>query len=447
MKRSLTLQCLGGLTLGVLAGAALAQLQTSSVESWRQAADTTIQLWTNALRMMVTPLIVTQLFTAISAQAGPKGEARKLGLLIPSVFAGLLIFTALLAMAVMAGLLSLPILGDLSPGHPAAPPAGVAEVTGAVARGSWMDELIPPNLFAAASSNSILGLMLFAIVFGLAARRVEPELKRSLDNGSRGVRDALFVLIGWLVRFAPVVLFALGLRSALSSGLAIGRVLLAYTILSLIVFAVCTLALYPLIALLGGIAPGRLARALFPAQATAVATRSSLATIPSLLQEADRTLQLPEKVSGTVIPLAGAMLKLSRAASSPMKLIFLSWLLGVPLGVKEVAVFVLTVMLMSTTNPGIPRVVTVPRNLALYVGFGIAPDYVLLLGATTGITDILQTVLNSTGYMSANVLVARLLSPAQRPAGKQPVGSSGVLTPAQATMSAGLKSGSGGTGT
>jgi len=431
VKRSLTLQCLGGLTLGVLAGAALAQLQTSSVESWRQAADTTIRLWTNALRLVVTPLVVAQLFSSIATQAGPKGEGRKLGLLIPSVFAGLLIFTALLAIATMAGLLSLPNVGGLSPGHPPGAPSGGAEVADAAARGSWVDELIPPNLFAAASSNSILGLMLFTIAFALAARRVSPELKSSLDRAARGVRDALFVLIDWLIRFAPVALFGLGLRAASSSGLAIGRVLVVYTILSLIGFAVCTLALYPLITLLGGVRLGRLARALFPAQAAAVATRSSLATMPLLLQEADRTLQLPEKVSATVIPLAGAMLKLSRAASSPMKLIFLAWLLGVPLGVKEVAVFILVVMLMSTTNPGIPRVVTVSRNLPLYVSLGIAPDYVILLGATTAITDVLQTLLNSTGYMGANVLVARLLATKRRSTAEQPVAASDVFVPGE----------------
>ena len=443
VKRSLTLQCLGGLTLGVLAGAALAQFQAPSVESWRKAADTTIQLWTNALRLVVTPLVVAQLFASISAEAGPKGEGRKLGLLIPSVFAGLLIFTALLAMATMAGLLSLTIVGGLSPGHPPAAPSVAAEAADAAAQGSWVDQLVPPNLFAAASSSSILGVMLFTVAFALAARRINPGLKHSLDQGARGVRDALFVLVDWLIRFAPLALFGLGLRAASSSGLAIGRVLVVYTILSLIVFVVCTLALYPLIALLGGVGLGRLARALFPAQATAAATRSSLATLPSLLQESERILQLPEKVSATVIPLAGAMLKLSRAASNPMKLLFLAWLLGVPLGVKGVVVFVLLALLLSTTTPGIPRVMSASRTLPLYVSLGIAPEYVILLGATTAITDVIQTVLNSTGYMGANVLVARLLATKRRTTAEPQVPASEIFVPGP-VVSAGLEAGGGG---
>jgi hypothetical protein len=59
------------------------------------------------------------------------------------------------------------------------------------------------------------------------------------------------------------------------------------------------------------------------------------------------------------------------------------------------------------------------RSLPAFVAVGIAPEYVFLFGATTAILDVFLTVLNSTGYLSATVLVSRLI--ARREARGQPV--------------------------
>ena len=416
MKRSLTFQCLFALALGILAGTMLGELSPNSAESWREGANVLIQLWTNALRLVAMPLVIAQVFAAISIPTGVQGESRRLGLLIPAVFGGLLVITALIAIVLMSGMLTLPVVQSLSPSMTLATSTGAATAADP-GGGSWVNELVPPNLFAAASGNSILALMLFTIAFALAARRIAPELKQTLDQGARAVRDAFFVLVGWLIKVAPLVLLALGLRAATSTGLGIGKVLVVYTVLSSLVFVLCTLALYPLTVLLGGVSPGALARALVPAQAAAAASRSSLATVPVLLKESNERLRLPEKVSALVLPLAGAMLKLSRAASSPMKLVFLAGVLGIPLGVKQVAVFTLTILILSSTTPGVPRVLSGGgRSLPAYVSIGIPPDYVLLLGASIAVADVIETVLNSTGYMSANVIVSRLLTRIRAPA-------------------------------
>ena len=98
VKLSLTAQCILCLLLGILAGSAASGLQPDALSPWLRVGDAAIQMWTNALRLVVLPLVVAQLFVAIAAHRGAAGEATKLSFLIPAVF-GLFAFTALLAIA------------------------------------------------------------------------------------------------------------------------------------------------------------------------------------------------------------------------------------------------------------------------------------------------------------------------------------------------------------
>lgn len=411
MKLSLTAQCILGLLLGILVGTAASQLHPEARGPWIGVADAAILMWTNALRLVVLPLVVTSLFVAIASHRGAKGDATKLGLLIPMVFLGLFLFIALCTIALGSGLLRLPAFASLSlsgiEATPQAPTSGAAGSGGAF---SWLSGLIPSNLFAAASADAILALMLFTLAFAMAARRLAPPLQQSLETGFRAVRDTMFILVGWLLRLAPPVLFAIAFRSASRSGLEIGGVLLTFVVLWAIVLVFCIAALYPVATLGAGVPLGRFARALFPAQVTGAATRSSVAAVPVLLHEAEATLRVPSRISALVIPTGAAILKLSQAVSPPIRLLFLAHLLGLSIGPQQIVVFVVTIVLLSPSVPGVPRVMSGSTSMPAYVAAGIPPEYVLLLAPLNAIADVLLTVLNTTGYMTANVLVARLLS-------------------------------------
>lgn len=428
MKLSLTAQCVLGLLLGALVGLAAASVQPEALSPWLAAADVTITMWTNALRLVVLPLVITQLFLAL-AQRAAKGTATKLGVLTPIVFIGLLVFTWLATIAMVSGLLRLPVFADLSLSGVVLDQVPASGVAGSATGLAWLTDLIPSNLFAAASANQILSLMLFTLAFALASRRLAPPLLESLRTAFQAVRDVMFILVGWLVLLSPPILFALAFRSATSSGLELGGALLAFLVLWMLVLVINVAAHYPLAALGAGIPPARYARALFPAQMVAVATRSSVATVPVLLREAEATLRVPSKISALVIPLGAATLKLSQGVSPPIRLLFLAHLLGLSIGPQQLLIFCLTVVLMSPAIAGVPRVVSGSTNLPAYVAAGIPPEYVLLLAPLNGLVDFLLTVLNTTGYMTANVLIARLVSSRSAPAEDGVVVGGGERTP------------------
>jgi len=69
----------------------------------------------------------------------------------------------------------------------------------------------------------------------------------------------------------------------------------------------------------------RFARAVLPAQLIAVSSSSSLASLPALIEGAERTLGLPARVTGFVLPLAVSTFKLAAPVSWTVGALFVGW--------------------------------------------------------------------------------------------------------------------------
>lgn len=391
---------------GLACGLALKGPASSASTPVLFVIDSFIRAWTNGLRAVVLPLIISQLFLAVGAHELSAKRSGRLGVSVAAVFAGLLVMTAALTLPGVMAMLRLPAFASLSLPAPAA--AAGAAAAGAGSALAWVDRFVPSNVVAAASGDNILPVMLFTCLFALASRRITAGVE-SLSQIARAVGDTSFVLLRWLMVAAPAVVFALTCKMTNDVGLLVGGVVLSFVVIESVALVGALGALYPLSGLLGrtGLLP--FARAAAPAQVAALTTRSSLATVPSLMMASEKVLGLAPEVTAAVIPLAGATLKLSRAVSNTTKLLFLAHVLGISLSPGQVAVFMGTVLLMSPSTPGVPTVTSASRSLPAYVAAGIPAEYVVLLSATTWMTDMLMTVLNSTGYLASAVLVQRVL--------------------------------------
>jgi Na+/H+-dicarboxylate symporter len=159
--------------------------------------------------------------------------------------------------------------------------------------------------------------------------------------------------------------------------------------------------------LFGHIPLRRFARAVAPAQAMAVATRSSLASLPALIGGAQRELGDRPGITGFVLPLSVATFKINTPLSDLIGPLFLAHLYGVPLSTAQIATMTLVTIAMSFSNPGIPSgglfVVTAPVLLSV----GLPLEGIGLLIAADAIPDIFATVINVTGDMTVAAIVAR----------------------------------------
>lgn len=152
----------------------------------------------------------------------------------------------------------------------------------------------------------------------------------------------------------------------------------------------------------------------------AISTRSSLATLPSLL-ESVKSLRLSDSISSFVLPLSVSTFKVHRTISDSVELFFLAHLFGISLEVTDVATFFFMALILSFSSAGIPSGGFGLSTLPAFLAIGIPMEGVLLLAAVDIIPDVFKTVLNVTGDMSATAVVARLVGSRSMPDVLQPI--------------------------
>lgn len=403
-----TLATLGGLALGLALGIALHATGSRVAIEIASRVGTIGTLWTNALRMMVLPIVVTNLLLAIARV----GDTRDVGRL---AWRSLLVFTLLLAAGAAFALTVTPwALRGYSPGAGALGSLSnvsrdaAAAVAGAKALSldDWLVGLLPTNVLRAAADDEILPIVLFTALFALALTRVRAERRQPVIALFEGLNDAALALLHWVLIVAPIGVFALGLLLGAHTGSAsLGAFAYWVALVSGVILAFTAL-LYPLTVLLARVPLSRFARAALPAQTVAVATRSSLASLPALIEGSSAHLALPPAVTGLVLPLAVSTFKVNRTLSSVSKVLFLGALYGVHLSAGQLASFVVLVVLVSFSTPGIPSGGTI-ATIPLYLAAGIPIEGVVMLNALDAIPDIFKTLANVTGDLSAAALVAR----------------------------------------
>lgn len=404
-RLSFTTLSLLALVLG-LAGGLAAQLSNSApllgLASWLSPIGS---IWINAIRMTVIPIVLTSLVLAVAGGADARTIGR-LGTLSVTSFVTMLVFGGVVTALVMP-----PILSAFPPGSLSFGPAGAAGSASAGGSGAsfveWLVRLVPTNPFKAAAEGDILPLLVFTVPFALALTRLRPETRKSVLDVTRAVSEALFVMLRWILWLAPLAVFCLTYDLTARTGLTgLGAVGAFIAIVSALLIGF-TLLLYPLATVVGRVPLLQFARAVRQAQIVAASTRSSLASLPALLQGVERHLHLPPAVTAFVLPLAVTMLRMNRTISSPAKLLFLAHAYAIQLEPFQIVTFIATVTLLSFTTPGVPStgsLVTLP----VYVSFGIPVEGVVILGAVDAVPDIFKTVTNVTADAAVTTVVARL---------------------------------------
>jgi Na+/H+-dicarboxylate symporter len=270
----------------------------------------------------------------------------------------------------------------------------------------WLVGLLPPNPVEAAAEGAILPLVMFTVVFGVAATRVAPEYRDTVNRAAKAVSETILVVVDWILATAPIGVFALTLNLAAQTGASVIAAVAGFLAVVTILLVTATAVLYPLVRILAGIPVGRFARACAPAQAVGFSTRSSLASLPPLMEEADRTLRLRPEVSGLVLPAAVSVFKYASPISRIVGTFFVASLFGVELGALEIASLAGGMGLLSFYSPGIPSgglFVVAP----LWMAFGLPMEGIGILIALDLIPDMILTTANVTGNMAVAAIVEK----------------------------------------
>lgn len=404
---SLTARVLIALVAGLLAGAAIAALDSPALRAVAAVIEPVGTIWVRALQMTLIPLVVALLVTGIIGTV-TTGATGRLGATAVAVFLALLVGTA-----IVSGIVGIPLVSRI-PIDPATTEMMRATADSSVlatarqlpAFSDLLVSTIPSNPVRAAADGAMLPLVTFAILFGLALARVRPDLRERVAAVFRAIADAMTVIIGWLIAVAPAGIFALSMTLVLRTGLGAVRALALYIALITAIIIAATLLLYLVAITVGRQPPVRFARALVPAQAIALSARSSMAALPAMVEGARTRLGLPSAVTSFVLPLAVTTLRLSTPIMWGVAIPFLARLYGIEIGVDTMLWLLAMSILLSFSVPGLPSA-SIFLMGPFITGLGIPIEALGFLIAADSIPDLFKGVLNVTGHVTSAAIVAR----------------------------------------
>ena len=403
---SKTYSILRALVVGLLLGVGSAAIGGGWVERTVAIVEPIGALWLNAMRMTIIPLVVSLVITGIAASA----EAARASRLAGRAF---LFFIISLWISSVLGAVLTPLflrLWPIAAGSADALRSAVVDAPAAAAVPGFADfmrSIVPTNPVAAAANDAILPLIVFTTLFAFALTRVPAEPRERLTAFFRAVADVMLVIIGWILRLAPLGVLALAYALGARAGASAFGALVHYVVIVSAVGVVIGALAYGVAVFGGGLSITRFARAIIPAQAVAISTQSSLASLPAMLRSAE-TLRVPVQASGLVLPLAVAIFRVTSPAMNIAVVIYVAHWLGIALGPTQIAAAVAVAAITTLSSVSLPGQITFVANIApIAMAVGIPIEPLMLLIAVENIPDIFRTVGNVTMDVAATTTIAR----------------------------------------
>jgi proton glutamate symport protein len=394
---------IAALVVGILTGMAVKE----QLPFLAQAANVIGTLWLNAMRMTVVPLVVALLVTGILQTATAAGAGRlatcatltMIGILWLVTIMSALVTPLLLSLFPMPGAAAASLkeaLGSMPP--PAAPPA-FSEI---------LMRIVPTNPIGAAVNNdSILPLIVFTIAFAFATAALPSEKRAIIAGFFEAIAQAMIVLIGWVLKLAPLGVFALGITLGKTAGVSAFGALAHYVLIVTAIGTIIMLSAYPLAVFGGRFKLSHFFSTILPAQAVAISTQSSLGTLPTMLTGV-RQLGVRDQTAEVTLPLAVAIFRATSPAMNLAVAIYVANWMGVSISPLQMAtgVTVAAVTTLGTISlPGTISFISSTAPICLAMGIPIEPLAILI--AIETFPDIMRTLGNVTMDMAVTGTIDR----------------------------------------
>ena len=394
--------------LYVLGGALLGFLIANLLPNWEWLDDSTLvakTIYLNALKMVVVPLIFFSLLSGVLNLRKSRNLSQVGGYT-------LIYYLGTTAIATLIGLTIVLIFNpwtDITPIsiNSQTDITFISENDGSLK--SVLLNLLNKmliNPFTALSEYNILGILTFAILFGLALATSLPEssqIPALIDQASA----AIYQLIGWVIKLLPIGIFAITFQLANSIGLGTFAALGELAIVVFLATLFHGLVVLPLIAwIFGGVGPGQLFTKIVQPLITALSTSSSAATLPVSMATAQDKFKVTPEISSVVLPLGATVNMDGTALFEGVAAVFLAQMFGIPLDPITITTIFLVAMMASIGAPGIPSGSMAGMQLVL-LSIGIPLEAIALLLIIERPLDTFRTAVNVEGDLVGCIFVSK----------------------------------------
>jgi len=408
-----------GLVAGVIFGFALQALYgagSTEINGTLEWTNVVANGYISLLYMIIMPLIVVSMISAVTKI----DEVTSLGKIGGSVVM-VLVFTTMLSSLVAIGitdLFSLSAEGMVSGEREAARLASIEGRQGRVENltvASMLVSFIPRNIFQSLSGGagpmSIISVVVFSILFGIAALKAmkeHPEHKDAFNKGIDVLQTIVMKLVQMVMSFTPYGVMALMTKVVASSNLSDILNLGKFIVASYVAIGIMFLVHGGLLSL-SGFNPKRFFSGVFPVLTFAFTSRSSAACIPLNVEAQTRKLGVPKAVANIAASFGATIGQNGCAGIYPTMLaVMVAPTIGVEVDFAFLAMLVGIVTISSFGVAGVGGGATFAAMIVL-PAMGLPIEIVALLISIEPLIDMARTALNVNGSMTAGVITSKML--------------------------------------
>src|SRR5574340_59677 len=404
-KTSLNAQIVFGAITGIVLGLALAGIgkESAAAQTGLYLSERIGTLFIDLLKMVLIPLV----FTSIAAGVANLRAHRQMHRVWKATL-GFFIFS--MALAIILGMTATNLV---RPGEGLQLAMFQDTMRGFQAQHMSLSEFIAhllhslfQNPVTALAQSNVLAVVVFALLLGIALV-VGGERYANILVLLQELLELMLMLVGWIMRLAPLGIMALLLKLAATQDIALLMKLAEFVVVVVATTLLHGVILLPLILyLVTGIGPLKFWRGARAALLTAFATSSSSATLPVTLRCVEQHLHVKRDIAGFVVPLGATLNMDGTALYEAAAALFIANLAGIDLNLMQQMIVFITAMLAAMGAPGIPSAGMVTMVVVLQ-SVGLPAEAIAILLPVDRLLDTFRTAVNVEGDMVGSLVVQK----------------------------------------
>ncbi|MFK8046646.1 MAG: dicarboxylate/amino acid:cation symporter [Crocinitomicaceae bacterium] len=271
-----------------------------------------------------------------------------------------------------------------------------------------LEDLVPDNIFSAATSNrNMLQIIFFAVFFGISLVLIPEEKGKVVKSFFSGINDVILKMVDLIMLAAPYGVFALLAALIVEAPKADLFVALGFYAMTVVLGLLTMIVLYVLIMkIFTKKSPLFFLNGIAPAQLLAFSTSSSAATLPVTMERVTEHIGVEEEVTSFVLPIGATINMDGTSLYQAVAAVFIAQAFGMDLTLGTQLGIIATATLASIGSAAVPG-----AGMVMLVGVlgyaGIPEAGLALIFAVDRPLDMCRTVVNVTGDATVSMLVAK----------------------------------------
>mgnify|MGYP000600713235 CR=1 FL=1 len=271
-----------------------------------------------------------------------------------------------------------------------------------------LEDLVPDNIFGAASDNgNMLQVIFFAIFFGIGLILIPDDKSQPVKDFFDGFNEVILKMIDIIMLAAPYGVLALMAALVVEAPSAELFYALLYYSAAVIIGLVLMIGFYILIVwIFTKKTPGFFLNGISPAQLLAISTSSSAATLPLTMERVEEHIGVDPKVASFVLPIGATINMDGTSLYQAVAAVFIAQAFGMDLTLGTQLGIIATATLASIGSAAVPGAGMVMLVIVLGQA-GIPEAGLALIFAMDRPLDMLRTSVNVTGDAAVSMIIAK----------------------------------------